>query len=84
MNNKPVQLWSDEPASVDLLTFGAIAETAVEVVLDDALDPIALGISGSWGSGKSTVLKLTKAERQSNGYIERFHRTLLDEHLRVK
>lgn len=62
MSTRPVQIWSDEPASVDLLAFGAIAETAVEVVLDDALDPIALGISGPWGSGKSTILKLIKAE----------------------
>ena len=40
MSNKPVQLWPDEPASVDLLAFGAVAETAVEAVLDDALDPV--------------------------------------------
>ena len=34
-------------------------------MLDGALEPIALGISGPWGSGKSTVLKLTKAELAS-------------------
>ena len=61
MSSKRVRLWSDEPSAVDLLAFGAVAETAVEAVLDDALDPIALGISGSWGSGKSTVLKLIQA-----------------------
>ena len=65
MSNKPVRLWSDEPSPVDLLAFGAVAETAVEAVLDDALDPIALGISGPWGSGKSTVLKLIQAELAS-------------------
>ena len=67
MSSKPVQLWSDEPSPVDLLAFGAVAETAVEAVLDDALDPIALGISGPWGSGKSTVLKLIEAELASRG-----------------
>lgn len=65
LSTRPVQLWSDEPASVDLLGFGAVAETAVEAVLDDDLDPISLGISGPWGSGKSTVLKLIKAELAS-------------------
>ncbi len=65
MNDNPVQLWSDEPASTDLLAFGAVAETAVDAVLDDTLDPIALGISGPWGSGKSTVLKLIRAELES-------------------
>ena len=62
MTNKAVQLWSDEPSPVDLLAFRAVAETAVEAILDDRLDPIALGISGPWGSGKSTVLKLIQAE----------------------
>ena len=65
MSSKRVRLWSDEPSPVDLLAFGAVAETAVEAVLDDALDPIALGISGPWGSGKSTVLKLIQAELAS-------------------
>ena len=67
MSSKPVRLWSDEPSPIDLLAFGAVAETAVEAVLDDKLDPIAVGISGPWGSGKSTILKLIKAELDSRG-----------------
>ncbi len=69
MSNRPVQLWSDEPSPVDLLAFGAVAETAVEAVLDDALDPVAIGISGPWGSGKSTVLKLINAEAVSRSAV---------------
>ena len=79
MSNKPVQLWSDEPSSIDLLAFGAIAETAVEAALDDALDPIALGISGPWGSGKSTVLKLIKAELASQEVVSVGKRILVIE-----
>lgn len=60
--SKPVRLWSDEPSAIDLLAFGAVAETAVEAVLDDVLDPVALGVSGPWGSGKSTVLRLIERE----------------------
>ena len=56
MSNFP--LWSDEPTGLDFLAFRAVADTAVEAVLDDALDPLAIGISGPWGSGKTTVLKL--------------------------
>lgn len=51
-------LWSDEPARVDLLAARAIAETIADAVLDDALDPLSLGLSGPWGSGKTTVLEL--------------------------
>jgi hypothetical protein len=40
-------LWSDEPDDVDLLAFSAVAETAMDAILDEALDPVAIGISGS-------------------------------------
>jgi predicted KAP-like P-loop ATPase len=55
-------LWSDDPASIDLLSFDAVAQTVTDALLDDTLDPIALGLSGSWGSGKTTVLGLVAQE----------------------
>lgn len=51
-------LFLDEPTDVDLLSFDAVASTVVDAVLDPRLDPIALGLSGSWGSGKTSVLRL--------------------------
>ncbi|TDU29316.1 P-loop NTPase fold protein [Arthrobacter sp. JUb115] len=51
-------LWSDEPALTDLLSFEAIAETVADAIFDESLNPVALGVSGSWGSGKTTVLNL--------------------------
>lgn len=59
------QLWSDEPAKVDYLAARAIAETVAEAVLDDSLDPLSLGLSGPWGSGKTTVLELVSSELQA-------------------
>lgn len=56
------QLWSDEPAEIDLLAAKAIAGTVADAILDDALDPLALGLSGPWGSGKTTVLELIGAD----------------------
>lgn len=55
------RLWSDEPHDVDLLAFSAVAETVIDAVLDEALDPVAIGISGAWGSGKTTVLRLVES-----------------------
>jgi hypothetical protein len=57
-----IALWSDDPAEVDLLSFNAVAQTVVEALLDEDLDPVALGLSGSWGSGKTTVLGLIADE----------------------
>ena len=55
-------LWSDNPASVDLLAFSPVAETVASALLDDELDPVVLGVSGRWGSGKTTVLQLVRNE----------------------
>lgn len=56
------RLWSDEPSTIDFLSARAIAETVSDAVLDDALDPLAIGLSGPWGSGKTTVLELVKKD----------------------
>ena len=56
------QLWSDDPARVDFLAARAIAATVTDAVLDNALDPLSLGLSGPWGSGKTTVLELVEAD----------------------
>lgn len=59
---KPSGLWSDEPTRDDLLSFDAVAGTVVDAVLDDVLDPLAIGVSGAWGSGKTTILRLIEAD----------------------
>lgn len=55
-------LFLDEPTSQDLLSFDAVAGAVVDALLDESLDPIALGLSGSWGSGKTTVLRIIAAQ----------------------
>lgn len=62
MTTPALSLWSDDPARIDLLSFDAVAQTVADALLDEALDPVALGLSGSWGSGKTTVLGLVAQE----------------------
>jgi hypothetical protein len=54
-------LWADNPSDQDLLGFGEVADPIVEAVKRDHLDPVAIGLIGPWGSGKSTVLSLIEA-----------------------
>lgn len=57
-----LRLLPDDPAVVDLLSFDAIAQTITDALLDEQLDPVALGHSGNWGSGKTTALNLVERE----------------------
>ena len=66
-----LRLLADDPAIVDLLSFDAIAQTITDALLDEQLDPVALGLSGNWGSGKTTVLNLVEVEVRRRATEER-------------
>lgn len=66
-----LQLWSDDPSLTDLLSFDAVAATIADALLDPALDPVALGLSGPWGSGKTTVLALVKQDLEGRASDEK-------------
>lgn len=74
------RLWSDDPAKVDLLAFSAISVTIVDALFDEDLDPLAIGLSGSWGGGKTTVLRLIEQELKANTTEERAVLVVSTEH----
>lgn len=49
MTAPALTLWSNDPAGIDLMSFDAVAGTVADALLDEALAPVALGLSGSWG-----------------------------------
>lgn len=51
-------MWSDNETTEDLLGFKVHADLLTEVIRDDALLPITIGVFGDWGSGKSSILKI--------------------------
>lgn len=51
-------MWSDNETTEDLLGFKVHADLITEVVRDDSLLPITIGVFGDWGSGKSSILKI--------------------------
>lgn len=61
------QIFLDEPTAQDLLSFDAVAGAVVDALSDENLDPIALGLSGSWGSGKTSVLRIIAAQLRDAG-----------------
>ncbi len=51
-------MWNDVETTNDLLNFGIVADTAAQLIRDSGNEPLSIGISGSWGSGKSSLVKM--------------------------
>jgi len=55
-------MWHDIEAEVDLLNFGLVANAAANLIKQAGDTPVTIGISGGWGAGKSTLVKLIQAQ----------------------
>ena len=55
-------MWADSESDVDYLNYSEVAEMISEMISDDSMLPISLGVYGSWGVGKSSVLQLVAKE----------------------
>lgn len=53
-------MWPDNETSRDFLNFTGIADTVGEIILQARGRPISIGVSGAWGSGKSSMIKLVQ------------------------
>ena len=51
-------MWSDNETDRDFLNFRCVAEIAAETIAQAKGQPLSLGVSGGWGVGKSSMLKL--------------------------
>jgi predicted KAP-like P-loop ATPase len=54
-------MWDDIETTHDLLNFKVIADTAARMIEDVKGEPVSIGISGSWGSGKSSLVQMIGA-----------------------
>lgn len=54
-------MWSDIETQSDYLNYLEVAEVVSEVLLDPAMRPVSVGIFGTWGTGKSSLLNLIEA-----------------------
>ena len=51
-------MWLDNASSIDLLFYSPYADTVVKFAKNSALTPLTIGLYGSWGAGKSSLLNL--------------------------
>ena len=52
-----IPLFDDNPTTTDRLGFSTLVEITVEALTRPALDPVCVGITGPWGSGKSSIVQ---------------------------
>ena len=67
-------MWHDVETTKDLLNFTVVAETAAQLVRESAGQPISIGVSGNWGTGKSSLVKmigssLMEADAKEQKYV---------------
>lgn len=51
-------MWNDAETTQDFLNFSVIAKTVAELIAESGEKPISIGVSGSWGAGKSSMVKM--------------------------
>lgn len=55
-------MWTDNETTQDFLNFGGVAKTVAEIIRQADSRPISIGVSGAWGVGKSSMIKLIQTE----------------------
>jgi len=51
-------MWNDIETSTDYLHFSVVSQAVADMIVESGKSPISIGVSGSWGSGKSSMVKM--------------------------
>ncbi|MFH6566777.1 KAP family P-loop NTPase fold protein [Pseudomonas kulmbachensis] len=51
-------MWADVDTKQDFLNYSEVADLVIDVIRDPNMRPVTIGVFGSWGTGKSTLLNL--------------------------
>ncbi len=62
-------MWADNDTNRDFLNFTGVSDTVAEIIVQAQGKPISIGVSGAWGAGKSSMIRLVRAglEQRAEG-----------------
>lgn len=65
-------MWNDVETTQDFLNFTVVADTVAELIIESNGQPISIGVSGNWGAGKSSMVRmigesLKKSDEERDG-----------------
>lgn len=55
-------MWSDIETKRDYLNYAEVAEVVADILVDPSMRPVSVGVFGTWGTGKSSLLNLVELE----------------------
>ncbi|PHM77658.1 P-loop NTPase fold protein, partial [Xenorhabdus cabanillasii] len=63
-------MWHDNETTVDYVNFRLVAKACAELIRDTGGEPISIGISGGWGAGKSSLVRMIESELSPRQDVE--------------
>lgn len=64
-------MWPDNETDRDFLNFTGVADTVAEIVVQAKGRPISIGVSGAWGAGKSSMIRLVRRSLERRADAEK-------------
>lgn len=62
-------MWHDNETTVDYLNFGVVADACVSLLKQSGGEPISIGVSGGWGAGKSSLVKMIAVRLEASSTL---------------
>lgn len=60
-------MWADVDTNRDFLNYSEVSDLVVQVVRAPSMRPVSVGVFGTWGTGKSTLLNLVERDLDGSG-----------------
>lgn len=60
-------MWHDNETTVDYLNFGVVADACAKLLQQADGNPISIGVSGGWGVGKSSLVRMVASRLAAAG-----------------